>query len=426
MLKKYDLVIVGAGPTGLMAAKRGAERGLRVVVIERKKDISIIRRACCSHFVMDDGYESETLRVTNGKIVFPRNGFEASYEGPTLNITDKYFNSPKNHTIHFSHQNEQPIGIKFDKGRLLQGLMEECEQLGVECMMETVAYKAQDTADKVTVHTVSRGTKSSVNARKGIVADGANAHITESLGMNKERKYYHTAFVEKYIVDGVNDYKPLSWNFFFGRAFRSHAPVIIGPSFYGNDVVEVTIMGSKNKLPSAIFKEASTGCPLTYMFKSSKLIDRHACSLRTFDSLRVPYKGNVLVAGDSAAYIEVEVQGGLMCGYHAANAVASELNGDNGFEKYTTWWQKSFEFNSDDYLKVAQGYALVPAYADDELDYLFSLAEDEVLQGTFSQYKTPKLMWASILRHKDKIAREKPDLYKKVCTIDKMSLSTTF
>jgi len=214
--------------------------------------------------------------------------------------------------------------------------------------------------------------------------------------MNKERKYYHTAFVEKYIVDGVNDYKPLSWNFFFGRAFRSHAPVIIGPSFYGNDVVEVTIMGSKNKLPSAIFKEVSTGCPLTYMFKGSKLIDRHACSLRTFDSLRVPYK------------------------------VASELNGDNGFEQYTTWWQKSFEFNSDDYLKVAQGYALVPAYADDELDYLFSLAEDEVLQGTFSQYKTPKLMWASILKHKDKIAREKPHLYKKVCTIDKMSLSTTF
>jgi hypothetical protein len=115
-----------------------------------------------------------------------------------------------------------------------------------------------------------------------------------------------------------------------------------------------------------------------------------------------------------------------MCGYHAANAVARELNGDNGFEQYTTWWQKSFEFNSDDYLKVAQGYALVPAYADDELDYLFSLAEDEVLQGTFSQYKTPKLMWASILKHKDKIAREKPDLYKKVCAIDKMSLSTTF
>jgi flavin-dependent dehydrogenase len=48
-MTNYDVAIVGAGPTGLMAAKRGAEKGLRVVVIERKKDVSIIRRACCSH-----------------------------------------------------------------------------------------------------------------------------------------------------------------------------------------------------------------------------------------------------------------------------------------------------------------------------------------------------------------------------------------
>ena len=156
------------------------------------------------------------------------------------------------------------------------------------------------------------------------------------------------------------------------------------------------------------------------------MIDKHACSLRTFNALPIPYQGNVLVAGDSAAFIEVEVQGALMCGYHAANAVASELTDNNGFEQYTYWWQKSFEFNSDDYLKVAQGYALVPAYDDEELDYLFSLVENEVLEGTFSQYKTPKILWGAILRHKDRIARENPVLYKKVCTIDTMSLSTTF
>ena len=115
-----------------------------------------------------------------------------------------------------------------------------------------------------------------------------------------------------------------------------------------------------------------------------------------------------------------------MCGYHAAAAVVNELQGKNGFEQYTAWWKKSFEFNGDDYLKVAQGYALVPAYSDDELDYLFALTEAQVLEGTFSQYKTPKVMWNGILKHKEKIAGEKPDLYKKVCTIDRMSLSQSF
>jgi flavin-dependent dehydrogenase len=426
MAKTYDLVIVGAGPTGLMAARRAAEKGLQVVILERKKDVSVIRRACCSHFVMDTGYEGEALLVTDGKLVFQRNKFEVCYQGPQLKITDKYFNSPENHTLRFSHQNGQPIGIKFDKGSLLQGLLEECEQLGVERMMGTVAYTARDTKDKIIVNTVNGGIKSTVTALKGIVADGANAHLPESLGMHRERKYYHTALVEKYIVEDINGYKPRSWNFFFGCAFCSHAPIIIGPSLYGDRVVEVTVMGSKNKLPSKIFHLASTDSPLAYLFKGSKVLDKHACSLRTFDSLKVPYKGNVLAAGDAAAFIEVEVQGGLMCGYHAADAVVNELQGNNGFEQYTTWWKKSFEFNGEDYLKVAQGYALVPAYSDDELDYLFSLTEAQILEGTFSQYKTPKVMWNAILTHKERIAREKPDLYKKVCAIDTMSLSQSF
>ena len=426
MAKTYDLVIVGAGPTGLMAARRAAEKGLQVVILERKKDVSVIRRACCSHFVMDAGYEGEALLVTNGKLVFPRNKFEVCYQGPQLKITDKYFNSPENHTIRFSHQNGKPIGIKFDKGSLLRGLLEECEQLGVERMMGTVAFTGRDKKDKVIVSTVRGGIKSTVTARKGIVADGANAHLPESLGMHRERKYYHTALAEKYTVENINGYKPRSWNFFFGCAFRSHAPVIIGPSLYGDNIVEVTVMGSKNKMPSEIFYMASTDSPLAYMFKGSKVLDKHACSLRTFDSLKVPYKGNVLAAGDAAAFIEVEVQGGLMCGYHAADAVVNELQGKNGFEQYTTWWKKSFEFNGEDYLKVAQGYALVPAYSDDELDYLFSLTEAQVLEGTFSQYKTPKVMWNAFLKHKERIAREKPDLYKKVCTIDTMSLSQSF
>ena len=102
-----------------------------------------------------------------------------------------------------------------------------------------------------------------------------------------------------------------------------------------------------------------------------------------------------------------------MCGYKAAIAIDKELKGENGFEEYTDWWNNSFEFNNDDYMLVSQGYALVPTYTDDELDYLFALIENEVLEGTYSQYKTPKLIWNAILKHKEKIQNEKPEIYKK-------------
>ena len=82
----YDLAIIGAGPAGLMAAKTAAGKGLRVVVIEKRTDVSKITRACCQLFIMDDGYEKESLEVRQGKIIFPRNGFEVDYDGPTVDV----------------------------------------------------------------------------------------------------------------------------------------------------------------------------------------------------------------------------------------------------------------------------------------------------------------------------------------------------
>ncbi len=45
MAKEYDLIVVGAGPAGLMAARTAGEYGLKVALIERKSIITDINRA---------------------------------------------------------------------------------------------------------------------------------------------------------------------------------------------------------------------------------------------------------------------------------------------------------------------------------------------------------------------------------------------
>ncbi len=108
------------------------------------------------------------------------------------------------------------------------------------------------------------------------------------------------------------------------------------------------------------------------------------------------------------------MQGAFLCGDKAAKAVIDELNGKKGFEEYTNWWLKSFEFNGDDYLAIARGYTLAFVYTDDELDYLFALCEGKILHGTYSQYITPKLIWDCIRLNTEKIKTERPEIFAKM------------
>ncbi len=99
---KYDLIINGAGPAGLMAAARSSAAGLKVLLLEKFDDIpAIIRRACCQQFVMDENYENENIVVEPGRIVFPANGFEVAYCGPLHDITETYFTSAAGHAVRF-------------------------------------------------------------------------------------------------------------------------------------------------------------------------------------------------------------------------------------------------------------------------------------------------------------------------------------
>jgi len=48
-----------------------------------------------------------------------------------------------------------------------------------------------------------------------------------------------------------------------------------------------------------------------------------------------------------------------------------------------------------------------------------------VLEGTYSQYKSPQLMWDAILKHEQRIAAERPELFAKIKN-KKLTLSETF
>ena len=162
------------------------------------------------------------------------------------------------------------------------------------------------------------------------------------------------------------------------------------------------------------FDRFTKDSPIADRFANAKIEERYCCSVKAFTPIATPYKGNVVIIGDSAAFVEVQGQGALSCGYKAAEAVAKELEGKKGFEEYTRWWLDSFEFNDKGMLQVQQGYALIPTYTDEEVDYLFSLCSDVLLDGSFSQYKSSRMIWDAILRDPKRIERERPAVFTKI------------
>ena len=422
---KKDVIIIGAGPAGLMAALKLAEQGIKPLVIEMKNSMDLLNRACSMQFIIDDDYEAEVLKIEGQKLVFTKCGLEVPYTGELVPIYNKYYHSPGDHVIRFARNDgKEPFSYKFDKLNLLKSLYDACTEKGVEFMMGTVALGGKDKGKGNGVElTVKRsGEKLSLNCEKLIIAEGVNAMVCGRFGVNRYRQEQgpekafdiSMAYTVKYIMEGITGVENNSWNLYYGDAYHSKTACIIGPSLKGDGILEVTITGTEDQMPEKIFEEFTTLSPMAKHFRNARLIKKNGCGISAFNPVKEPCHENIIAIGDCAAMIEVETQGGLLCGYYAAKAVMDELEGKKGFEAYTKWWQDSFEFNGDDYQEVSKGYSLTYVYNDDELDYLFSLCEGHVLHGTYSQYLTPKLIWNCIRLSSEKIKAERPEIYAKM------------
>jgi choline dehydrogenase-like flavoprotein len=140
-MKHYDLIVIGAGPAGLTAAKVAAENGLSVAVLERKGTVHEILRMCGMMLVTLSGnYMGERIvyNEEQGLFCFPHHGFSLPYHGPSKDFFSWEIHSPSGETIIFGDYTANiqkgkagRASAVYDKRCFLRGLAEECEKRGV-------------------------------------------------------------------------------------------------------------------------------------------------------------------------------------------------------------------------------------------------------------------------------------------------------
>jgi len=373
---KYDLIVVGGGPGGLMAAKTAAEDGLKVLLIERKRDITEIRRTCSYIVYFNEGCKVK-VETSTGKtsFVFSDLGFSVDYDGPPL---IPYYNfiwvSPSGYQVY--QEKDKLWGFYYQKEAFLAGLLSSVEKAGAEILSETLAMGAENTSGGVKVLVRGKSGEQTLEARKAIAADGINSRVVDSLGLNKNRQALSTRlYGAGYEIEGVECNLPDG-----GKASYRHfsIPSIRTCSMHnmGKDRDQlVTMKAGDPTMPIEKFMKLPLYAP---WFRHARVVKKTVYNMILRAPIREPVVGNVVVVGDTGAFLATLIQGAVPSGYLAAKAILKELNGQKGYPEYIDWWQRNFFATPEQLKRMVEHMPLDMLCSDEEVDYIHNLFRDKV------------------------------------------------
>jgi digeranylgeranylglycerophospholipid reductase len=377
--KMYDLVIVGAGPGGAMAAKTAGENGLKTAILERSTNPAEVKRSDSQMFAIESGYyfaERMYYNEKNKKMIFPVNGFTVDYDGPRRNYYAWHFYAPDGKTrIEFGDYEENikkgdkgRLSFVFDKGTLIRGLLREAEKSGVEVVTGVNVDGIEKTAEGVKV----TGGGDTYEGTFVIGADGINSRIANLMGFNRDRRFYGPIAGITYYVTGINIHQSeavITATFFSPNA-SSPTYLWVIPSPYAEDEYWVSVRTPED------FEYITKESNFSGWFPDVKVTRWLNFVGSLWSPVSEPFKDNVLLVGDSAWFGEAEITGSMMCGWKAANAITVALRDNKpsreGVLNYIEWWKKSYlEF--DDYRNFMMIVPFITIFSEKEQTFLYSL-----------------------------------------------------
>lgn len=424
MEKIYDVIVAGAGPAGLMSALTLGTAGFRVLLVDMKQDIPRVFRSCCCNLIIEPGTHGETVTYADGAIRFENNRFQIPYSGAVIPLKHSFKVSPCGNTLKIDGKSpEGNVAISYEKEVLLADLFQQVQsQRSIEIRTGTQAMAVENVRGGVRVTLRRAASLDHVRARIAVAADGVNSKLVQSLGLNETRRKFFARFrVASYHMENVDCPYPDAWITFVGTGHTKgrRGQLYMCPKPHGGTadprVYELTIgipvvASAPGFTPEEELRHFTTRGRFAPWFRGMKIVDTRAASLNFYTPLLNPVEGNVVVVGDAAAFIETYVQGAIMYGYQAANAIMKYFATGSGLEEYAASWAATFEYNNPEEIrKATQGFGL-HVLRDEDLDYLFSLTQDDLVKGYVNEFSDPITVRRTLLSHLDQVRRERPEL----------------
>lgn len=435
MAKTYDVVIVGAGPGGLMSAKVAAESGLRVALIERKEQITEVQRCCATMFAVESDYyfgERMFFNERQSRFIFPVTGFSLKYDGPYQNFYGWHiYTSDASHYIRLGDYDanvakgdQGRLSMAYSKTHLLTGLLRDAQVAGAEIFNgeNVIDHRRRGSVNEI--YTASGKVFTGVFT---VAADGVNSRLVKILNLNKQRSFFGTMKGINYYMTGLKLPHPyvLIMPTLYDRKSGYPISYFLKPSPFAKDEYWVYVGGAAH--PEIDYKERLDyfiyESPFKSWFVSPKVRKELAHVHNIWSPVPTPYKDYVLIVGDAGWTIEAECTGSMMAGLKAGFALAeafkeNKLN-QEGVQHYIDWWYHHFP-NSQNYIEFLQ-IMVSPLIGEEESNYLFRLVT-ETLPSTLNPFNLYKYINGAIAQKVDRIQKERPDVLAKMMQMSALPL----
>ena len=419
MAELYDVVIVGAGPAGAIAAKIAGENGLKAAIIERKTDISAIRRICTMIVNVDELNVGDILTYSHKtkRFIFPRNGFSFSYTGPTRNVYGFHLITPGGMRIEMGNvpkgkAENNVVGLMIHKGIMCQQLVDEAKQYGVHVFVNTNINSVRKEPGYVALLD-NRGNE--YRGKFVIAADGVNSRIARLLGMDKDRIFIGTYRDMARTYEGYE--VPDEDALLFGLGWETG--ISLAPEMTpGHLHVAATSYNYTDDLDAQIEKFVTSGTYAPW-FKKAREVPGHraSCVSNIASPIVIPFKDNVLLAGDSSWMQETGINGALMPGWSAANAITEAvLTGQinrQGVAQYLSWYDTNWYQPWGKRLANSGGADMKQYLSGEDIDYLASLV-GESLPATMNFFTILKQIGTTFAELLPQIQDERPDIMQRL------------
>jgi len=351
-----DALVVGAGLTGLIAAKTIAEKGFSVIIYEEHKSVGVPNH--CAGLISAEGFSRLNIEL-NSSVIQNRvmGGRIYSPNGTCIEIKDKKIRA-----------------YAIDREKLDLSLMNKAVDAGAKLV---TGSKVTSLILKGRSVTGINGTNFNSTGLITIDAEGASRRLLKSSGWyTKESRPLIGVNVEAdvKVEDGIVEIwlgEKLAKGFFSWVIPLEKGKARIGLATQGNDAIERLVSFIKIRFGSPKFSNLRAGLVLT-----DGPLDRTS------------YPGLLLV-GDAAGHVKPTTGGGVvlggMCAMEAGlTALEAIKTGDNSgkfLKRYDNNWKKRFrgEFNSMLLLR-----RFINSVNDDSIDRAFEAVKEDELDSALT------------------------------------------